>query len=275
VERLTGYYPAAVKIFNQTRRVTFRDNLIIDQPDSNGVWYDVGNREGVIVNNWIEGAQDAIFFEISDGVLIAGNVLVDNQNGVRVLNSANARVYHNTFVNSPALFERNGRSPEGDHFGWHSATGPGVDERAGHEFVNNLLAADGAFDRPLLHFAQPAELCDRLDQPMAGRVEGNAYVRPEGAGGAPLVRLSPARTDTCFADYGSLDALRRAAPSFDAGGAQYDLTPRSVFRGPDVGRYDLQPSRQLEAAGGTPDEVRALLEWSADARPAPGAYALD
>ena len=29
VERLTGYYPSAVKIFNQTRRVTFRDNLIL------------------------------------------------------------------------------------------------------------------------------------------------------------------------------------------------------------------------------------------------------
>ena len=53
IMQLTGYYPAAVKIFNQTRRVTFRDNLIIDQPNSNGVWYDVGNRDAVIVNNWI------------------------------------------------------------------------------------------------------------------------------------------------------------------------------------------------------------------------------
>ena len=54
----------------------------------------------MIVNNWIEGAQDAIFFEISDGVVVAGNVLVDNQNGVRILNSANARVYNNTFRNN-------------------------------------------------------------------------------------------------------------------------------------------------------------------------------
>lgn len=53
IMQLTGYYPAAVKIFNRTRRVTFRDNLIIDQPNSNGVWYDVGNRNAVIVNNWI------------------------------------------------------------------------------------------------------------------------------------------------------------------------------------------------------------------------------
>ena len=32
VEQLTGYYPAAVKIFNQSRRVTVRDNLVIDSP---------------------------------------------------------------------------------------------------------------------------------------------------------------------------------------------------------------------------------------------------
>ena len=70
IRQLTGYYPSAVKIFNQTRRVTFRDNLIIDQPYSNGVWYDVGNRDGVIVNNWIEGASDGFFFEISRGATV-------------------------------------------------------------------------------------------------------------------------------------------------------------------------------------------------------------
>ena len=32
VEELTGYYPAAVKIFNQSHRVTCRDNLVIDNP---------------------------------------------------------------------------------------------------------------------------------------------------------------------------------------------------------------------------------------------------
>ncbi len=275
VERLTGYYPAAVKIFNQTRRVTFRDNLIIDQPDSNGVWYDVGNREGVIVNNWVEGSLDGIFFEISDGVLIAGNVLVNNQNGVRILNSANAHVYHNTFVNSPALFDRNGRSPEGDHFGWHSSTGPGVDEREGHVFVNNLLVADVGFDQPLLQFGQPAELCSRLDRPMAERIDGNVYVRPAAADGPPLARISPARADSCVAEYASLDALRRALPELEAGGQQHDLTPRSVFRSPDLGHYELLHTREVTAPDPAPDDVRAALGWGEGAGPAPGAYPIE
>jgi hypothetical protein len=54
IENITGYYPAAVKIFNQCYRATCRDNLVTDQPNSNGIWYDVGNVDGVFVNNWIE-----------------------------------------------------------------------------------------------------------------------------------------------------------------------------------------------------------------------------
>ena len=59
IEELTGYYPAAVKIFNQSHRVTCRDNLVIDNPNSNGIWYDVGNVDGVFVNNWVEDASTA------------------------------------------------------------------------------------------------------------------------------------------------------------------------------------------------------------------------
>ena len=145
VERLTGYYPAAVKIFNQSYRVTVRDNLVIDQPYSNGVWYDVGNVDGVFVNNWVEGAIDCFFFEISKGAIAAGNVFVNCEHGIRVLNSSNVRVYHNTLVNAPASFERTERSATNDHFGWHPQTGPDVDQREGHVFVGNLLVATASF----------------------------------------------------------------------------------------------------------------------------------
>ena len=79
VEQLTGYYPAAVKIFNQSRRVTVRDNLIVEQPHSNGVWYDVGTVDAVFVNNWVEGALNGFFFEISRGAMVAGNVFVEQR----------------------------------------------------------------------------------------------------------------------------------------------------------------------------------------------------
>ena len=163
VEQLTGYYPAAVKIFNQSHRVTVRDNLVIDNPNSNGVWWDVGNRDGVFVNNWVENALVGFFFEISKGATVAGNVFVGCGRGAWALNSANVRVYHNTFVDSVASFERNERSAVGDHFGWHPQTGPGVEEREGHVFVGNLLVASAAFRKPLLRFEQAKGLCGKLD----------------------------------------------------------------------------------------------------------------
>jgi parallel beta-helix repeat protein len=269
VRQLTGYYPAAVKIFNQTRRVTFRDNLIIDQPYSNGVWYDVGNRDGVIINNWIEGAVDGFFFEISRGATVAGNVFVRNDKGIRVLNSADVHVYNNTFVDNPASFERNERSATADHFGWHPSTGPDVDQREGHVFVNNLMVGSDTYHKQLLRFEQPASLCSKLTRPMAREVNGNVYVRA-GTTTMPLVQMSPATTDNCLAQLGSLDEFRKLIPSFEAQGRQLDRTPRSVFKGPDVGRYEL-----LQAVPGNsilPADVRKLLGWSDEEARSPGAY---
>ncbi len=271
IEQFTGYYPAAVKIFNQTRRVTFRDNLIIDQPYSNGVWYDVGNRDAVVVDNWIEGAQDGFFFEISRGATVAGNVFVRDDKGVRVLNSADVHVYNNTFVDTRASFERNERSATGDHFGWHPSTGPDVDQREGHVFVNNLLVANGTYRNPLLQFEQPAALCSRLTRPMATEVNGNVYVRQATSGATlPLIEMSPASTDSCTTTVGSLEEFRKLMPSWEANGKQLDRTPRSVLKGPDAGRYELlQP---LPSANVSPAEVRKLLGWTEDEARTVGAY---
>ena len=279
IRQLTGYYPGAVKIFNQTHRVTCRDNLVVDQPHSNGIWYDVGNRDAVIVDNWVEGAVDGIFLEISRGAIVAGNVLVRCDNGLRVLNSADVRAYNNTFVDSPAFFQRNDRTATNDRtFGWHASTGPDVDHREGHVFVNNLLVASDAYRKPLLRFEQLPALCVKLPRPQAKEINGNVYVRaalPGETPAPPLVVWSPAASDSCSATFGSLDAFRNAAPTFEAAGRQLDLTPRSVFKGPDLDRYELL--RALPAAPEEvplPADVRKLLGWPEEQTPSPGAYPL-
>lgn len=277
IEPLTGYYPAAVKIFNQTRRVTFRDNLVLENPNSTGVWYDVGNRDGVFMNNYVEGATNGFWFEISRGVTVAGNVFVRCDRGIYILNAADARVYNNTFLDAPASFERNQRSATGDLFGWHPATGPDVDQRDGHVFVNNLMVASEAFRRPLLQFGQPAMLCAKLPRPQAKEVGGNVYVRATASGSTaappPLVTWSPAATEGCASTFASLDEFRKQVPAFETGGRQLDLSPPSVFKGPALGRYDLlQALPGTPAAATLPPDIRKLLGWSeTDARSA-GAY---
>lgn len=95
----------------------------------------------MFINNYVEGAAVGFFFEISRGATVAGNVLVNNGLRSWILNSADAHIYNNTYVDNPARFTRTERSAQGDHFDWHPATGPGVHEREGHIFMNNLLVA--------------------------------------------------------------------------------------------------------------------------------------
>ncbi len=268
VEQITGYYPSAVKIFNQSYRVTCRDNLVIDQPDSNGIWYDVGNVDGVFVNNWVEGALDGFFFEISKGAICAGNVFVGCDKGIRVLNSSNVRVYHNTLVNTPASFERNERSAAGDHFGWHPATGPDVDKREGHVFVGNLLVADESFRKPLLRFEQPKALCGRLTQ-AAGHAARRQRLRPAGrrrAGRSSCGARSQA--SSCQVELDSLEGLRRLQPGFETHSLYLGDYVGALFKSPELRNYELARSLPVSLAGLRPrrDPEVARLEGAGIAR---------
>jgi parallel beta-helix repeat protein len=273
VEKITGYYPSAVKIFNQSYRVTCRDNLVIDQPDSNGIWYDVGNVDAVFVNNWIEGCQDGFFFEISKGATVAGNVFVNCDKGVRVLNSSNVSVYNNTFVNTVASFERTERSAVGDHFGWHPATGPGVEEREGHRFVNNLLVATSTFAKPLLRFEQTAALRDRLTRPHVKQLDGNVFVR-QGTPTDGLLVWSPAATGSGMQEFASLAEFQKLQPQFLGHSQEYADYHGPIFKGIELQHYELAKDFAGSGTGvPLPPEILQLLGWSKDAAPFPGAYA--
>ena len=269
VEQLTGYYPSAVKIFNQSHRVTCRDNLVMDNPNSNGIWYDVGNQDGVFVNNWVQDSLNGFFFEISKGALCAGNVFVNCDNGIRILNSSNVHVWHNTLINSPVLIDRNQRSATDDHFGWHPATGPDVDHREGHIFADNLLAADAGFDKPLLRFEQPEALCGRLTQPQVTQFDGNVYVRGGNAGKRALLVWSPVPGEHCTAE---INDLKRLGPRFEVHSRVLNLELGSVFKSPALGRYELTRDLGSTSAVPLPTETRVLLGWSGHKNLLPGAY---
>ena len=272
IDQITGYYPAGVKIFNQCHRFTCRDNLVNDQPHSNGIWYDVGNVDGVFVDNWVQGCQDGFFFEISKGAICAGNVFIDCDKGVRVLNSTNVRICHNTLVNAPISIERTERSAVGDHFGWHPSTGPDVDKREGHVVVGNLLAAGAGYRKPLLRAEQTKPLWGRLTRQQPAQLDGNVYVRPPG-GADPLLVWSPLPGEVCQAELPSLEALRKVDLAFEVHGRQIAAELCSIFRSPDLGRYDIiRPLGQAGEGDDVPADVRALLGWPQEPGRAPGAY---
>jgi len=270
VEKITGYYPSAVKIFNQSYRVVCRDNLVIDNPDSNGIWYDVGNVDGVFVNNWIENCLDGFFFEISKNAIVAGNVFVNCDNGVRSLNSSNVRVYQNTFINAPARFERNTRSAVGDHFGWHPSTGPEVDEREGHVFSGNLLLADAGFNKALFRAEQVPELKARLTKPALAAMDHNVYVRPAASTGPALIAWSPAIGDSNQYQLAAPAELHAKLPAFEAHSQWLAGAPEAVLQNPVLKRY--APTLALSVKSPLPAEIATLLAWPQQDGYTPGAY---
>lgn len=275
IERWTGFYPAAVKIFNQSYRVTCRENLVTDHPHSNGIWYDVGNVDGVFVNNRIEkvGSVDkssrddrlwpsnnGFFFEISKGAICAGNVFVDCDHGILVLNSRDVKIYNNTLVNSMATIGRTARGDDPDHFGWHPNTGPGVEERYGHAFVNNLITYHDDYTKPQFFVWQPADLCERLNKPQLDAMDHNLYVRQQANDTAALMFWSPYDNEKCQARLQSPEALHELHPPFAANSKYINGYEDPIYR--DVENNDFRLSEEFSAMNnGTvlPDNVVKVM----------------
>lgn len=290
IENITGYYPAAVKIFNQSHRVTCRDNLVTDLPNSNGIWYDVGEVDGVFVNNRVQNvghvtksvptdqlwpSDNGFFFEISKGVVMAGNVFVNCDHGMMILNSSGAKVYNNTFVNSTACIGRTGRTAAGDRFGWHPTTGPDVDKREGHVFVNNLLVGDLNFTRPLLFVWQPSSLCERLNRSQLSQLDHNVYVREAGMPTYPLMLWSPASNPECQSGFDSLEGLQSVDSRFETNGQLYVGYDGPLFKSMELNDYRLLATFPGSRIGlKLPEEIGKLLGQPGDKDLHVGAYPL-
>jgi parallel beta-helix repeat protein len=258
IEHLQGYYPSAVKIFNQCYRVTCRDNLVKDLQNSVGIWYDVGNVDGVFINNWCENVHynethrkpndvwpigAGFFFEISKGAVCAGNVFVNCDAGIHLRNSKNVKVYQNTFINSQALIDRDTRTAKGDHFDWHPSTGPDIDERDGHVFENNLIVADKNFKSPLLYVWQPDRLCGMVTKPQLKQLDYNVYVRTSDYNLTALIQWSTFKKNNCKTlNLNSIDEHQKINPEYSIHSRYFPNYHGLLFKGIEVGNYQLLKS---------------------------------
>ncbi len=282
---IRGYFATAIKIFNQCYRVTCNDNYIVDNHgESSGIWYDVGNVDGVFVNNWLERTDNGFFFEISKGVICAGNVFVNCNTGSKVLNSSGAKLYQNTYINSRATFERTNRGANPDHFGWHPQSGPAVDARHGHEFANNLIVADPGFASPLLNVSQAKELCGKLTEPMFDYVDHNVYVRGQAAvplqdpagterGASFLLSWAPVEGDDCNRKFDSMEAFQSLGLDFEENSASWTAYNGPLFQGRHLCRYAiLKAFADRVQAGPLPDRVKSALPGEYGDATFPGAF---
>ncbi|MBN1143816.1 MAG: right-handed parallel beta-helix repeat-containing protein [Bacteroidales bacterium] len=289
IEDINGYYPAAVKIFNQTYRVTCKDNLVYDLPISNGIWYDVGNIDGRFINNWVVNVgtnkgkfgdarkmwsnYNGFFFEISKGATVAGNVFENCDQAVFALNSSNVEIYQNTFINSTVCIGRDKRSAQGDHFGWHPSTGPDVDERFGHVFVNNLMVGDVNFVKPLMLVYQHKDLCEKLNKTPLKRFDYNVFVEDINSGYDTLMSHMPASKPECVEKLVTLNDLKGLFEGSAANSKVFKGFNIPVFKSLELGNYELNKAFPgASAATVLPAEVQKLLGLPAKYKPYIGAY---
>ncbi|MCF8360664.1 MAG: right-handed parallel beta-helix repeat-containing protein [Prolixibacteraceae bacterium] len=288
IERWTGFFPSSVKIFNQTHRVVCRGNLIIDQPNSNGLWYDVGNKDGVFVNNWVENIGNVekfrekehmwsnysgFFYEISSDAICAGNVFLNCEQGSFVLNSAGVRLYNNTYINSPANFGRNNRGDDADHFGWHIRTGPGVEERDNNVLKNNLFYMEEGLARTPATVWQPAFMCERLPNSQLAAINNNFYAFEEKEIGSALISWSPADNEDCSTLLNIPDELTALYPEFATESKLLNMQADSIFTGYDQNDFNLLPETSAICNGAVlPGDVVSVLKLKENDASFVGAY---
>ena len=274
VEQLTGYYPAAVKIFNQSRRVTCRDNLVIDNPNSNGIWYDVGNVDGVFVNNWVEGAHRRLLLRDLEGRDL-------RRQRVRRLRQGHPRAQQLERARLPQHLRRHrrllraqraerGRRPlrlAPQHRprrrrarGARVRRQPAGGERVVPQAAAALRAAEGA-----VRAAHPAAAEGARRQrlrPRRGRGRAAAPgLEPDAR--ARAARSSSPRSRTCA----SCSRLSRC------GAAPSATTWARCSGARELRRYELARLLPgLATADDLPADVRRLLGWREGDAPTPGAY---
>ncbi|MDI6401934.1 right-handed parallel beta-helix repeat-containing protein [Balneolaceae bacterium ANBcel3] len=277
IEQWTGFYPSSVKIFNQSHRAVVRENLVRNHAHSNGVWWDVGNLDGVFVNNHVENvAHSGFFHEISDRITVAGNVFKNCDQSIFVLNAANANIYNNTMINSRVNIRRDSRGDQLGTFGWHVTLGPGVEERDRHAFVNNLMIMTEENDSPMLMAGQHSRLCERLDTPHFSTFNNNVFVRYYDVEGdkPALLHWSPYPNEDCMQEFYTSGELNEFLPQFSSDCIYMDNYDGNIFVDMDHDDFRLtEEFQQINPADHIPADILEVLGLDTNQEPFIGAFA--
>lgn len=124
-----------VKVYDSAD-VTMRGN-VVDDNYGHGLWLDTRCDRAVVVRNITRrNARGAgVMFELSNDVIIAGNISTDNEAGIQAGESSNVQVFNNTMINNQYSFQ-----------GYEA----GRARMANVTVRNNVMAAGAASTRQML-----------------------------------------------------------------------------------------------------------------------------
>ncbi len=264
-ERFNGAPVAGGAKITKTRGFTVRDS-VFRRNLATGLWFDASVSDMVVINSEMrDNSKHGTFFEISHGATFANNFVTGNGGmGLQINNTANAKVWNNTFTgNGRSInFVQDSRRPETDYgrdprrpvpdptMTW--LNGPAL-------FANNVLAnqrsTGSSGGNCLLCVEDYSSSGKRSAEQMQVTAVGNVYNRPSGS--APTWLVVWSRGGTNPAVFTTLSAFRT--------GSGQEATGQSVD-GPAVVTASGVPTSALPSAGSAqalPADIAALVGQAA------------
>jgi chitodextrinase len=267
-ERFSIYWAAGGVKLNGVQTATVADNVVEDNTGT-GIWCDGGCSGVSIVRNLVRNdSLMGIMYEISDGAIIASNIVVNNGSsgpsgggGIYVSESTNAKVYNNTIANTSVT---NSRSIDVNSNNRKTTSGVVIENNIlSHENSSSLWVVRVQDDQNILSAAA-----------LVSGMDSNAYYRR--STGSPPIEVRWGRPGG-YDDFATLAAfqastgLERTALVVDGAaanpffvneaGGDFHLQPGS----PAAGRGQPLPSDVAAAVGVAPNVAvdMGALVWPA------------
>lgn len=259
-------FPAGIKVFNQSYNYIVRNNNFSDMP-CEAVWYDVGHREGVVVNNYFYNCGIGVKIEISHRTYVAGNVF-KNAN-LWFCNSYNCLAYNNTLIDSRLDLWRNNRGEGAKDRNYHAFTGPRPFGYHGHHVANNVFAGQGqsGFYFLIEDNKNWGEVI--LDKNFQAEILAHNLFLNEAEWIFDAEFQPKELPDT---KYASLTEFREDYGEFEDGNVQLNITQDKLFRSKADGDFRLRNVPGIPDGVELPEYIAKLLGWE-QANPGLGAFA--
>lgn len=248
-------FPAGIKVFNQGHRCVVRNNYFADMPCI-AVWYDVGLKENIVVNNYFNNCGISIKIEISHKSYLAGNVMDGSR--VFICNSANCLMFNNTLIDSCMDFMRNDRGSRfSEDSGWHHENmGPGEYNYHGHQIANNVFAGSHP-QRNLYHLIEDS---NEFDPHFQWDLHScNLYLSEA----VPAVRaewLTGKMEMTDYAIWADFEASDPYGAYVDRN-VQLSISQDELFQSKEAGDYRLKDVEGLPEGMVIPVDILDMLGW--------------
>jgi len=230
-------YAAGIKVTQMTNFI-FRGNWVADNA-SNAVWIDVSSTNSTVTNNQVlRSLCYGIYIELGNGIIIAGNVVHDNTDGIGVHFTENASIYNNTVTNNGLDL---------DVSAWDSQPAHDITNA---KIVNNLIW--NAKTKLMVSLFR----ADGCDSTAYSEVDYNGYYRPAGSPATDIVNW-------CNALYTTVGAFQSKA-GYEVHGIEVDGGSDPFFVSIWTENFHLKAgSKAINAGQPLPANIAAALGWRA------------